>query len=174
MTATLEIARPAHQHQGQIDDRMPIAFTDAATVVDDHMIQQGAITIRCRSELFQIVGKHLGLQGFNPDHLLYFLGISGVMGQRVVCVGNSDFRVRSIRLFAADHESNHPREIGLEGQNLQVKHQPGVFLECGGNAGRSRQRWQISGAFLFRDLDATLNITNGVEILGNLGAIART
>src|SRR5262249_45868283 len=102
------------------------------------------------------------------------MGIPVVMSHRVMRVRDSDFGVRPIRLFAADHERNHPSEIGLEGQNLQVIHQPGVFLECGRDAVRPGQRWQISRAFLFPDLNATLDITNGIEILGKLCTIAWT
>jgi len=113
------------------------------------------------------------LQGFNANHLGYFLRITGVMCERVVCVRNSDFRVRAVRLLAAHHEGNHPGEIRLEGQNLQVKHQPGVFLEGRRDAGGPRQRRQSPGTFLFADLDAPLDITNGIEVFGNLGTIAR-
>src|SRR5262245_14541706 len=96
------------------------------------------------------------------------------MSQWMMRVRNSDFGIRSIRFFATNHERNHPREIGLEGQNLQVIHQPGVFLECGRDTVRPGQRRQISRAFLFSDLNATLDITNGIEILAKLGTIAWT
>ena len=90
------------------------------------------------------------------------------MRQRVMRIRNSDFGIGSIRLFAADHEGDHSREIGLEGQDLQVEHQLRVFLECGGHAGRPRQRRQVSRTFMLGDLDAPFNVTNRIEVFGNL------
>ena len=125
MTATLEIASPADQHQRQIDDRMPIALTDAAAVTDDHMIQQSAISIGRRFELFQIIREHLGLQGFDLNHLRYLLGVAGVMCQRVVRVGKAWTTYRGKRLFVvraavADDDSGGVPTGTLIGTKVQT------------------------------------------------------
>src|SRR5437773_9946095 len=85
----------------------------------------------------------------------------------------SNLRIRAAAEFAAHHERDDAREIALIGQHLQIEHQPGVLLER-----RRHARWLIEGgqlarALLLGPLNTSLDVPNGVEILGELGSILR-
>ena len=60
--------------------------------------------------------------------------------QRVMRLGDADLRIRPAGLLAAVHERDHPRQIGLVGQQLQVVEQPHVRLEPIRNTGRLSPR----------------------------------
>ena len=138
------------------------------------MVQQGAIAVGRRLELLHVIGEQLGLQRFDLDHLLDLRAVAGVMRQGVMRVGNPDLGEGSICLLTAHHEGNDAGDIGLEGQNLQVTHQLGMFLVRGGDTDRPLHPWHLQGTLLLGHLDATLDIANGVGILGQLRPIART
>ena len=108
---------------------MSVAFADAASITNNDMIQQRSIAVRGRPEPIQIIGKHVGLQSFDANDLRDLLRIPRVVRQRVMRIRNSDLGVRPIRFFAAHHERNHSREIGLEGEDLQIEHQLRMFFE---------------------------------------------
>ena len=48
--------------------------------------------------------------------------VAAVMGQRMVCIGYADLRIRPVAGFVSDHEGDDPSQVGLIGQHLQVEH----------------------------------------------------
>ena len=84
----------------------------------------------------------------------------------MVRVGHADLRIGARAHLAAEHERAHARQVGLEGQHLQVEHQLGVLLERGRDAGRPLDDRQLARALLLGLLNAPLDVADRVEVLG--------
>ena len=59
-------------------------------------------------------------------HLGDLVGVVAVVRQRMVRIGHADLRIRAIARLAGELERDHPRDVALQRENLQVEHQPGV------------------------------------------------
>src|SRR5262249_7281599 len=94
------------------------------------------------------------------------------MTDRMVRVGNADFRISAIVLFTRKLECDDARDICLESQNLQAEHELDMIGKFSGNAhwpfdiGRPGIDCRLLGA-----LDLSLDFTNTVEILVHTRAI---
>src|SRR5687768_18008364 len=97
-----------------------------------------------------------------------------MMGQVMVAVGYAAAWVDGGIQFAPEHERDDSRDVRLIGGHLEIEHQLGVLFPAVWNADRSLRQSQRGGRVLRLDaLDALLDISNGVEILGNARAIGR-
>ncbi len=72
-------------------------------------------------------------------HLGNFFWIVAMMRQRMVRVGDADFRIGSIAGFTSELKGDDARHIALQGEQLKIEHQPSmVGIEAGTPTGRSR------------------------------------
>ena len=165
---------PPSKQDGQVGVPMQIAVADAAAIEDQRMVQQGTIAVRRRSQPIQKIREMLGLVDVDPDYLVDLVLFVFVVRQRVVTVGNADLVVGSCAELAARHERGHTSQVGLVGEHLQVVHQLRVLVEPGRHIRRTFDRRQFPGGLFLGLLDAPLHIANGVEILGELGAVGWT
>src|SRR5262245_45650188 len=94
------------------------------------------------------------------------------MADRMVRVGNADFRIRAIVLFTRELERDNARDVRLESQNLKVEHKLNVVGEFRGNAYRPFRIGLLGiGRRMLGPLDLTLYFTNTVEILFHTPAV---
>src|SRR5438093_11743736 len=93
--------------------------------------------------------------------LRYLYRIVAVMTGWMVRVRDADLRIRTIALLARELECDDARDIRLEGQNLQVKHELRVVGERRGDPYRPIEVGQlvVRNRFL-GTLDLTLDLTN--------------
>ena len=93
---------------------------------------------------------------------------------RVVPVGDADVAVRPVAAGAAQHERDHARHVGLEGDHLQVHHQLGVIFErFRRGIGPLHRRNLHLGVLLLGLLDAPLDVADRFQVLAELVAVAR-
>ena len=57
--------------------------------------------------------------------------------------GDADLRIRAEVQLASEHERDDARDVGLEGEPLQLVHQPDVLVEPLRNADRPFERRQL-------------------------------
>ena len=130
----------------------------------------GRNTMEEQLQLFQVVREGLHVIGVQPREVLHPVGIVAVVRHRVVRPGQSNLGVRTIDGFSRHHERSDARDIGLEGEHLQVEHQLGVFLEGLGHADWTIWDLEIDVGRL-RRRDALFHVANRTEILAELGAV---
>ncbi len=97
------------------------------------------------------------------------------MRRRMEALRDAALRVDPARRVAAHLEREHARDVGLEGQRLQVEHQLDVLVERVGHArGRAGQFAGFARVVAGLDaLDAPLDLAHVLEILLHPLAIAR-
>ena len=95
------------------------------------------------------------------------------MRQAVVPFGDADLRIRPEVQLAPEHERHDARDVGAEREPLQLVHQLDVLVEplreCP-PAGRASG--SSDGAALLDALNPPLDLTHGVDVVGDLRAIA--
>ena len=96
-----------------------------------------------------------------------------MMREPVVRVGHADLRVGAGADLASVHEADDARQIALIGEPLQVEHQLGVLFEGRRHACTAARLRQVAIVLLLRLLNAALDVANRVEILRQLGLVAR-
>src|SRR4029077_12190338 len=107
--------------------------------------------------------------------LVDFCFVALMMRYAVVGIGHADSPVGSIAAFAAQHDRCDAGQIGLECDDLEVKHQLGVILKRIWNSDRAPQYWKFeSGALGLGELDAALDIANGFQVIVELAPVARS
>ena len=74
-------------------------------------------------------------------------------------------------MFLAPHEGDDTSQVALEGQDHQIKHQPGILRIGGQETGRPLHVGKFSGGLFLGQLNAPLDIANGIEIFGELAAV---
>src|SRR5262249_15066709 len=161
MTPALDASRAAaDEHQRQVVARVPLAVRNAGAVQNRRVIEQRAVAVRRRTQLRQILREQLRVVAVDLRHLRDELGDVVVMRQRVVRLGHADLRIRPRALLLADHERDHPRQVRLERQELQVEHDREVIFEHGRCALRLLERWQLELALLLGTRDAPFDVAN--------------
>ena len=88
-----------------------------------------------------------------------------------MAVGHPDFRVGPVRLFAADEQREHPRDVSLERKYLQLEHQPRVFVERARDVGRPLGQVERRLSRVLGVLNARLEGAHRIEILGDARAV---
>ena len=151
-----------------------VGVAHAAAVEVERVIEQRAVAVRRGFQLCEELGEQRDVELVDLRHLGDFLRIVAVVGKRVMRIGDADFRVGAVAGFAGELEGDDAGDVALQGQHLQVEHQPGVVGVGGGHAdGRSRSGSGFVRGVGFRFLDAAFDFANGVEILADLGAVGR-
>ena len=96
------------------------------------------------------------------------------MGQRVMRVGDADFRIGPPARLAGKLECDHPGHVALESKHLKIEHQPRVVGVGRRHADRPveiRQR-VVLGVDLGH-LNAALDLTHRGEVLADPGTVGR-
>jgi len=92
----------------------------------------------------------------------------------VVRLRNADLGIGSRAGFASQLKGDHPGDIALQRQHLQIEHQPRVVRVRGRYANRAIQiRHAGIGRLGLGLLNAALHLANRIQILADLGAVAR-
>ena len=173
--AALQLARAAAQHGSrQFVVRVDVGVAQAAAVENQAVIQQVAVAIRRVLQLLQEVGERLHQVRVDLGDVGDLHRIVLVMRDGVVPVGDADLAVRPVAAGAAQHERDHARHVGLEGDHLQVHHQLGVIFErFRRGTGTLHRRNLHLGALLLGLLDAPLDIADRFQVFAELVAVAR-
>ena len=95
-----------------------------------------------------------------------------VMRYGMVLLRHADLRIGALAEFARHHECEDARGVGLIGHCQQIEEQRHMFVERIGNADRSVRRIHRGRATSFLPLDAALDFTEIVQIIGQPRAIA--
>lgn len=93
----------------------------------------------------------------------------------MVRIGHSDLRIGSVARFARQLKGDDARHVPLQGEHLQIEHEPGMIGIRGGNADGTVQirKLVVLGVGL-RLLNAAFHFANRLEVLGNFRAVAGT
>ena len=97
-----------------------------------------------------------------------------MMRQRMVRLEHAELGIRPAGQLAAEHEGDDARQVGLMRQQLQVEQQARVLLERRRDACRPRHQRQLPRVLRLGVLDASFGVADGVEILPDLDAVARS
>ena len=151
---------------------MLVAVADAAAIEDQRLVEQGAVAVRRRPELLQEAGEQAHLVGVDHGVLLEPLRVQLVVRHGVVRVGDADFREALRGLLAPDEEGEDAGDVGLEGERLEVEHQPGVLVERLRDAHRPLQHLGQGGVGLrLGPPDAPLDFAHRVQVLRHARAV---
>ena len=92
----------------------------------------------------------------------------------MVRIGNADLGIGARAGFARQLERDHAGDVALQRQHLQVEHQPRVVGVSGRHAHRAIEirQWESAVCGL-GFLNAALHLADRIEILADLGAVAR-
>jgi len=95
-----------------------------------------------------------------------------VVGERMVRVGDTNFRISAIAGFAGQLERDDARDVGLQREHLKIEHQFRVVRVCGRYADRTVEIGQRTVERLrLRLLNPAFHFADAVEILADFGAI---
>lgn len=94
-----------------------------------------------------------------------------VMRDRMMGVGNAQFRIGSRTHLARHDEGRDPGKVCLEREQLQVEHHLDVIVVSLRNTHRLLEGRQLAGALLLGFPDTALEIPNGLQVLRQLHAI---
>ena len=97
-----------------------------------------------------------------------------MVSQRVVGIGDSDFRVSPLAGFPTIHERDDAGLIGLHRHHLQVEHDFQVIGKEHGNTGRLLDGCGEFWMLFFGFLDLLFHFPNGIEIFIDLAAVCFT
>jgi hypothetical protein len=152
-----------------------VAVAHRASVKNQGMIEKVAIAIGCVLQTFQKVRHEADVIRVYLRESLQLRSTVLMMRCRMEPFGNSKHGICSITDFPRHHERRNPSDVGLKRQSHEIEHQLGVFLVIIGNT-----RWRCGncqfriGVLLFGELNAALNLTNGVQVLGDPIAVVRS
>ncbi len=90
------------------------------------MIEQRAVAFRRRLELGEELGEQRDVELVDLRHPGDLRRVVAVVRQRVVRVGHADLGIGAVAGLAGELEGDDAGDVALEGQHLQVEHQPGV------------------------------------------------
>src|SRR6516225_10269180 len=107
---------------------MGVAITERASVKDGGVVEQCAIAIRSGFQLFDERGEQLEVEAVDLCHLLDEIGMSAVMSERVMRIGNADLRIGADTSLAAQHHGRNAREVRLKSDCLKFEHQLYIIL----------------------------------------------
>ena len=96
-----------------------------------------------------------------------------MMRQRVMCFGHADFRICASAEFAAEHERDHPRQIALIREYLQIEHQFCVLFERRRHACRLVDRHELRAGLFLGFLNPALEIPHSIQVFLNFPAVTR-
>ena len=137
------------------------------------MIQERSVTVLRGLELFEEGREQRDVEGVDLRDLGNLVRIIPVVRQRVVGLRHASLRVGPRAGFARELEGDDTRNVGLQGQNLQIEHQlcmVGVLHRDSDGPIKIRQFPFRSG--LLRILDAPLNLADRIEVFADLGPIS--
>ena len=110
------------------------------------------------------------VEAIDQGHLRDLRGVVAVVGERVMRVGNADLGIGAVAGFARQLEGDDAGDIALEGQHLQVEHEPGVVGVGGRHArGAVEVGQRVVGGAGLGALNAAFHFADGVQILGDAG-----
>ena len=96
------------------------------------------------------------------------------MRRRVMRLGHADLRIRARAHLSRELERDHARDVGLQREHLQVKHQLRVVFPVGRHTDGPRQHvGQRVAVLLLGLLDAPLDFADRVQILVHARPVAR-
>ena len=173
MTVTLQLsAGPAGEHDWQIVVRVNVGFTEAASEQDKRVVEQRAVAIGRLLQRLEQIREHPDVELVDLDQLLDTLGITLMMGDRVVSVGNPDLAIRAVAAVAAEHERRHARHVCLPRDDLHVDHELRVLLVVVRNRARPLDARQLHGeVLLFGELDPPLDVADRLEVFLELAFV---
>ena len=116
---------------------MHIPVTDAAAVNDHRMIEQRAVSVRCRLELVEEIRKLGDVEPVDRPDLRLLGDVAPVVREVVMAVGNADRRIASVASVVAEDERRDSALVGLEGENQKIAHHAQVLFDIGGDSQRS-------------------------------------
>ena len=175
MTPALELASSSTGHDDrQIRVVVDVGIAHSAAKHVERVVEQRPIAVRRLVQLLDEIRKQRHVMGVDLGQLDQLFRIVGVMRDRVMRLGHPDVRVGSGARFTRHLERDDAGDIGLEGEHLEVEHQPDVVFPHRRHACRTIEIGQRCGIALFGALDASLDLAHGIEVLADANTIACT
>ena len=156
---------PPQHHEGQTPSRVQMAVRNAAPEEDRHVIEKGPVPVRRLPELRHVPGEKLDVIPVDLRHVGDHLRDLPVVGQGMPRLRDADLRIGAGVLLLSHHERDHPCQVGLESQELQVEHQLQVVLELVRDALGLLHERQFHVELRLRNLDAPFDVPNGLRVL---------
>ena len=124
-----EIAAAPREQRRQLIVGVNVAVGEAAAVDDHRLIEQVGVAFLGVLQLLQEFGEQLQVERIDLADLVEHLHVAHVVGERMMSVGDADFRIGARGAFASDHDGGDAGDVGLEGHQHHVGHQPEVVGE---------------------------------------------
>ncbi len=138
----------------------------AAAVENQRVVEQRAVAVRSVAHPLEEVREQRHMELVDLRELQDLLWIVAVVADRVVRVCDADLRIRAVALLTRELEGSDPRDVRLEGENLQVEHQLRVIGELRRHAHRPIEvRRLVLGDGLFGPFDLTLDLAHALDVL---------
>ena len=96
---------------------MDVRITHTGTIYNHGVIQQRcAVQVLGVLHLLQEFTKHLGMINIDLAGLAFSVGVSTMVGQRMIRIGMAQLGVYHFTVFACDHEGKDAGHVRLERQ----------------------------------------------------------
>src|SRR5215467_1809914 len=102
---------------------VPMRIAHVCSLVDQHVVQNGAVAFRNIPQLLDKLREILHVVPIDFGVLRNTLRLVAVMGRSVPASIEPGFGEALACQIAAQHESDRPRDVALEGKRHQVVHQ---------------------------------------------------
>ena len=130
VAAALQRARPAAEHQDrQIGRCVRVAVGHPVAIQQHHVIEQRAVAVGRRRELFHVVREQRRVVGVDLGEVRELDLIVVVVRGRVMRLVDADLREGAPADLPPQHQRDHARQVALIGEHLQVEHQLHVIGE---------------------------------------------
>src|SRR5215203_5422434 len=149
-----------------------VGISHAAAEQIERVIEQRSIAIWRRLELLDEIREQRHVVRVDLGELHQLLRIVGVMRHGMMRLWHADVWVGSGARFTGQLERDDPSDVSLEGQHLQIEHQLDVLFPDRWNAGGSIEIRQRGCVAQLGALNAALDLTDRIQILPDLEAIA--
>ena len=165
-------AELAEQHARQVRVLVQVAVAHAAAVDEQALIEQRAVAVGRRAHLLGEVAEQRHVIGVDLGLLLDQARVVAVVRSGMMLIRHADVRIRPVADLARENHAEDARRVGLEREQLQVEHELRVVVERRGDAERPLRQLHVAVRFGFRRADALLDLAHGIQVLGQLAAIA--
>ena len=151
--------------------RVGVCVGETAAMDHHRVAEQAAIAVWRGLQAVEEMGKKLRVVHVDACYLFDPFLVAELVCQWGVRIRDTNLAVGALACLASVHEGDDAREIGLQGQNLQVEHHLGVIGKFYGNASRLFDDADEFFVFPFSTFDVAFEFPNGEQILIHLAPV---
>ena len=138
-------------------------------------VEQRAVAVRGVLQRFEQIRHQPDVIRVQHREVANLVFLAAVMRRVVKRPFEAALGIDAVRRITTELEREHARDVGREGEHLQIEHQLDVLAERVGHARRRRRQLAQLAAEIARldDLDAPFDLAHVIQVLGQPRSIGR-